>query len=289
VFDYNGTPLLPGSSEDFVYTTAQGCDSTVVVSVSAPAALDFDISARPACPGASDGSLELLNLSGGAPPLTFALNGLAPQDSLRFVDLEAGDYTVVATDAFGCTYSQTDSVQQRPSAILQLRDAILACDSSSVQLQAELSGDPSGVTYLWHDGSTAPSTVATQAGPIWVEIRNICGVQRQEAAVLWADLAPDEALVYVPNALKPAADDPQNAELRPVFARNAELLRYRFQIFDRWGNMVFESNNPGEAWRGQFDGSALRPGVLIWHLEADVRFCGRVLRLKKDGDAALVR
>ncbi|MBU6340786.1 MAG: gliding motility-associated C-terminal domain-containing protein, partial [Bacteroidetes bacterium] len=64
-----------------------------------------------------------------------------------------------------------------------------------------------------------------------------------------------------------------------------------FQIFDRWGEMVFtqkdfQPNNPEIGWDGKLNGSELSPAVFVWY--AEVEFIDGVIELYK-GDVTLVR
>ena len=41
-----------------------------------------------------------------------------------------------------------------------------------------------------------------------------------------------------------------------------------FRIFDRWGNLVFESFDPSTGWDGNYKGKACDPGVFVYYFEA---------------------
>jgi gliding motility-associated-like protein len=64
----------------------------------------------------------------------------------------------------------------------------------------------------------------------------------------------DELVVYVPNTFTPN-DDNMNDLFVPVVTSNWELAEYDFKIYDRWGEVVFQSDQRGEGW----DGIAGRP------------------------------
>lgn len=72
-----------------------------------------------------------------------------------------------------------------------------------------------------------------------------------------------EPLLYVPNAFSPN-DDGLNDEFRPVFRH--EVSEYRLQLFNRWGEKIFESHNISQGWRGEQDFSYSPPGSYIWHI-----------------------
>jgi gliding motility-associated-like protein len=64
----------------------------------------------------------------------------------------------------------------------------------------------------------------------------------------------DELVVYVPNTFTPN-DDNTNDLFVPVVTSYWELAEYDFTIYDRWGEIIFQSDQRGEGW----DGIAGRP------------------------------
>jgi len=68
--------------------------------------------------------------------------------------------------------------------------------------------------------------------------------------------------VFVPNAFAPAG---LNNSFRPVgnFISDAGYL---FSIYNRWGQLVFESRQPSEAWDGKLNGSYVEQGVYVYIL-----------------------
>jgi gliding motility-associated-like protein len=76
---------------------------------------------------------------------------------------------------------------------------------------------------------------------------------------------------FVPNVFSPDGDG-DNDEITP-FLSNNEPDRYCWQIFDRWGNMVFESRRPGQSWSGDFRGKPCAPGVYFFVLQMEIEGC----------------
>lgn len=74
-------------------------------------------------------------------------------------------------------------------------------------------------------------------------------------------------LVYVPNAFTPD-DDGLNEAFRPILS-GATVNHYRFTIVNRWGEVVFESTDPSEAWPGNMRGGDhyVQTGAYVWLLE----------------------
>lgn len=94
--------------------------------------------------------------------------------------------------------------------------------------------------------------------------------------------------VYVPNVFNPNADD-DNAWF---FIQSKNPYRVRFlQIFNRWGELVFEeknflTNDLSKAWNGSFRNKKLPSGVFVWQAEMELEN-GRVVKFA--GDVSIVR
>ena len=91
--------------------------------------------------------------------------------------------------------------------------------------------------------------------------------------------------VFVPNAFSPDGNG-YNDEFLPFIGGVLEGS-YEFRIFDRWGNLVFFSNQPGEAWDGNFNGKPAKQDVYVWRLIAQDAATGLVV--EDIGHVTLVR
>jgi hypothetical protein len=79
------------------------------------------------------------------------------------------------------------------------------------------------------------------------------------------------------------------ALFRPFFGKNLNLLSYRLEVYDRWGNFVFESETPENGWAGNFNQTSVGTQVFVWQMWARVAFCGREIEIYKKGDVTVVR
>lgn len=85
-------------------------------------------------------------------------------------------------------------------------------------------------------------------------------------------LVDDVLTVFVPNAFTPNGDD-RNERFKPSVI-GADKEYYEFMIFDRWGLLVFRTEDPNEGWTGGMDNSdtMLPDGVYVWRLKAKDQF-----------------
>jgi gliding motility-associated-like protein len=82
--------------------------------------------------------------------------------------------------------------------------------------------------------------------------------------------------VFVPDVFTPN-NDGQNDYFFPFYTRNIKL-EY-FKIFNRWGNLIYNSSSPKPGWDGTYNGLAQPIGAYVWVLEA-VDLAGKKIRKK---------
>ncbi len=90
--------------------------------------------------------------------------------------------------------------------------------------------------------------------------------------------ATDSVLVNVVSTalLVPTGFSPNNDGVNDVFhVLNKNLLKVDLEVFDRWGNKLFESTNPNEGWDGTYKNARAQMDVYVWQctyaLEGDTK------------------
>jgi gliding motility-associated-like protein len=69
-------------------------------------------------------------------------------------------------------------------------------------------------------------------------------------------------LVYVPNAFSPN-DNGLNDLFSPSIGF-IDIVDYRFTIFDRWGEVMFQTSDSEQGWNGRYNEHKCEPGVYVW-------------------------
>jgi gliding motility-associated-like protein len=70
--------------------------------------------------------------------------------------------------------------------------------------------------------------------------------------------------IFVPNSFSPNRDS--HNDVLYVRSHSFESIKV-FRIFDRWGNLVFETNDIKQGWNGTYHNSMVDPGVFVYYLE----------------------
>ncbi len=96
----------------------------------------------------------------------------------------------------------------------------------------------------------------------------------------------EEFQIYVPNTFTPDGDA-YNNEFAPVFPEGSQIDNYTLNVFNRWGEHVFESHNPKVGWDGNYGGTASQNGIYSWTIELNAgpeldkyKFVGHVNLMK---------
>jgi len=77
----------------------------------------------------------------------------------------------------------------------------------------------------------------------------------------------DVLIFHIPNSFTPDGDT-FNETFNPIFYSGVDIFDFHFVIFNRWGEIVFESYNPASGWNGAYGNQGLvQDGVYIWRLE----------------------
>ena len=76
-------------------------------------------------------------------------------------------------------------------------------------------------------------------------------------------LIDEEFILYVPNAFTPGGSDLINNEFKPI-VKGEDPLKYSFMVFNRWGELIFETSYSSEGWDGTYKGLMSQQDVYVW-------------------------
>ncbi|WP_191284423.1 DUF7948 domain-containing protein [Luteibaculum oceani] len=98
----------------------------------------------------------------------------------------------------------------------------------------------------------------------------------------YRDLICGPPNIFVPNAFSPNGDG-ENDRFR---VRGRFIEKMLFRVYDRWGQMVFESRDQKISWDGTFRDEPLNPAVYVYYLEAT---CTGGMKYFTKGNVTLIR
>jgi gliding motility-associated-like protein len=171
--------------------------------------------------------------------------------------------TVVGTDVNGC--ADSDSLYMN---VLLLPEVDAGPDQYfDYPGSTTLFGNTFGLNYNWSPSEglscvdcAFPAAVPSE--PIWYSLTAV-----NSAGCVGVDsvFVRPYFPVYIPNTISPNGDG-----LNDVFLVVGEnLTGFNLQIFNRWGVLIFETNNPNEPWIGGYEDYFVSNDVYTWKLSFD--------------------
>lgn len=79
-------------------------------------------------------------------------------------------------------------------------------------------------------------------------------------------VAKEPLIYYIPNTFTPNGDEFNNV-FKPVFYSGLDVYNYHFTIYNRWGEVIFESFNVDFGWDGTYGNQIEETATYIWKLE----------------------
>lgn len=70
--------------------------------------------------------------------------------------------------------------------------------------------------------------------------------------------------IYIPNSFTPNGDG-----MNDTFGATGEAIKeYSIQVYNRWGEVIFQSDNYSQQWDGTYDGAKAPQGTYVYKVSA---------------------
>lgn len=216
---------------------------------------------RDATCGEDNGTIEIVS-TGGTQPLSFSLDdGVTWQDSAVFRDLEPGSYAIAISDANHCSVSYSFNpviISRIPETEISLSETNTVCAGQEI----DLSPGNGFASYLWQDGSMLPVYSAKDEGIYWVTVTDTNGCRMTDSVTF----VPCPVEFRIPTAFSPNLDG-KNEIFRVMAFHPEKVLEFRMLIFNRWGQLIFETNSLSGYWDGKYKGLVCDVGLYSYIIE----------------------
>lgn len=189
-----------------------------------------------------------------------------------------GTYSDTLKTISGCDSLVTTNLAINPKPVITLGNDVILCPGDSIILSPG-----SGFTkYIWSDGSVLSDLKIKKPGNYEVTVFNQWCSSSDQIAVYEC-----RAELWFPNAFSPN-DDGKNDHFRPVIW--GTLNSYRIMIYNRWGQLLYESSDAYNGWDGTFNGSLCPGGLYVYVAEYSIGIEPYSLKQKvKRGTVTLIR
>jgi gliding motility-associated-like protein len=239
--------------------------------------------------GKDNGRIKVTTIGGnGTGPYIFSLDGINFQSDSTFMNLAVGNYTLTIEDANGCQAQSTSiavTEQIITNASFTANNETTITSGLAPFNVTVLNNSTNATNFAWDfgNGQTAntpgigESTTITynDFGEYEIILIAYDGLPRcADTAVVKVKVDGKSALM-MPNVFSPNGDGsndvfrpiPYEKDKMPDGSRN--IIEYTLQIFDRWGKLVFETNDFNTGWDGKRrSGAQATDGVYYWIVNA---------------------
>ena len=203
----------------------------------------------------------------------------------------SGTYFVVS-DSNGCKVVLPVQVivNPKPEAYFTPSKTILSSNNlTSVMLNNSTDAD----SYEWYfmDGSTSTLTDPSHTFPdsvygdqlITMIASSIHGCKDTVSKIVTIE---EELIYYIPNAFTPDVDQ-YNPTFQPVFNSGYDPYDFTMLIFNRWGEIVFETHDVLIGWDGKFGGKIMMDETMTWKIEFKIK--GKDKHVVETGHVSILR
>lgn len=266
------------------------CHAVEEVVLEDPPAIEMDYGTSAAVCEGEKGYLTILAVENAHEPWTISITQgreLVPKFEY---EVEPGVLqTLRLEDAKGCVQEEQFLIPAPVPIHLEAGENLMLKYGESVRLNPEIS--PAGLQIRWSPADDLscndcpdPMLYPTESHTYQITVTDSLGCSKTDYLTVFLRKSRD---LYVPNAFSPNGDG-FNDLFRPYGGFEAVRI-HEFQVFDRWGGLVYELDHPVEmgdetiGWDGTAKGRPLDPGTYLWSIEVEfidgerVLFAGEVL------------
>ena len=168
------------------------------------------------------------------------------------------------------------NIRVNPNPIIAVQKSNdINCNIPSAQLNAS-----GALTYSWQpaaglDNPKKPDPIAAVGSTTVFEVTGVNQYGCSATAAITVQATTDG----IPRFVVPNAFTPNNDNINDCFGirrwGNAQIEQFR--IYNRWGQLIFETKNPSECWDGTFKGKPQNAGGYVYVIKAQT-LCGNVTR-----------
>ena len=197
----------------------------------------------PEC-GTANGNITLQPVNGTA-PYKYTWDTPVISNAATAYNLTTGTYKATVTDADRCTGAVSTTLSQLPLTASLGKDTFL-CTGNTITLSPG-----SFSSYSWNDFSTQPVLRVNTPGTYSVIVSNTSGCTAKASVLVEGGCGN----VFFPTAFTPNGDL-KNDLFGPV-GTLSKIKNYSLQVYNRFGNFIFHSENPYQKWNGKVNEKTL--------------------------------
>ncbi|MDG1332782.1 MAG: gliding motility-associated C-terminal domain-containing protein [Crocinitomicaceae bacterium] len=185
------------------------------------------------------------------------------------------DVQLTTTTASGCvnsaTYTDYIYIESDPIADFVPSTSTISVYNSDVSF---INTSYGATNYLWDFGEgmgtsteaepwfTYPPEVSSNYSVTLYALSSLGCIDSLTRQIIYEE----EVIFYVPNAFTPD-DDEFNQNFQAIFTSGYDPYDFNMTIYNRWGEIVFETNDDTVGWDGTYNGKMVQTGTYTWNIE----------------------
>ena len=278
---------LPANTYTVTITDNNTCISTTTLILSAPAPLSLSPVVSNANCTLDNGRLKIV-ANGGTPAYTYSWSNATVTATDSIYGLAAGIYSVTVSDSKGCTATQASTIGASGQPVLNITPAQQTITAGS-SVDFTVTG---AVNYSWSpkENLTCENCANPTATPlisttytILATDANGCTVTAMVRITVNQGCVGDDADVFIANTFSPNSDGANDV----LNIKGNGLKNIYWAIYDRWGNLMFETLDQSRGWDGSCKGNPVEAGTYVYYLKATCIKTNNEIRMK--GNVSIVR
>lgn len=265
----NNTDLC-GTQYTWLVTDANGCSVTDVIDVIAalPITLNNLAVVDDGCDEDCTGEITVSATNA----VDYSIGGVS-NASGQFTGICSGQYTVIITDANGCTIdinAQVGQASQSTAAFGVLPGLVTTMDSEFQVVNNSFNAN----SYIWEVTGPEGFSYSSSSEEFDLELPPVAGsytvcliasnIGSCPDTLCQGVIVKEEFLVFVPNSFTPNGDEYNN--YLQVYATGIDLYDFNMQIYNRWGEQIWETNDISVFWDGTYKGQVVQSGTYTWKI-----------------------
>lgn len=206
-------------------------------------------------------------------------------DSVYVIASSSQQVNLTATSSIGCEVTDSVSIIVDPLPNLSVNlsasaDTVYSGASVSVQVQ------PDNYSYIWNVSPNSDNEIEltlVESTMVVATAQSPYGCAKSDTVFIYVkEVVCGDPDIFIPSAFTPNSDNTND----DLYVRGNNIDAFIFRVYDRWGELVFETTDQQVGWDGTFKGKACDPAVYDYYLEAT---CIDQEKFFKKGNITLIR
>jgi len=275
IYEFGSQQLFQNGLYTEAFQSNFGCDSVVLLDLFFAEELPFFIEVDlvdPSCFDFEDGSISVLDLSGGYGGISSQIYDTGENEVVG--NVSAGEYSIILEDRFSCIEEYKYILNNPDSIFVDIGQDTILRFGQDVNIVPQYSESTSFENYSWSANGVIDCTDCPSINYLPYENGQLTLTAIDENGCMTSDNMffniDDGETIFLPNIFSPNGDRINDEFTFGFYARSVAIVE-SFVVYDRWGHpLKVVKNEPAsmnmELWDGYYNGKTVSSGVYSYVL-----------------------